>query len=72
MTTPLSRQQVNEMIASGLADVASHTYSLHEEEESNKWGDLGPGTAPVYLKDLNRLEVEKEYRNRLYVDFVMS
>ncbi|MFP3513608.1 polysaccharide deacetylase family protein, partial [Peribacillus sp. SIMBA_075] len=29
MTTPLSRQQVNEMIASGLADVASHTYSLH-------------------------------------------
>ncbi|GIO07360.1 hypothetical protein J31TS6_33880 [Brevibacillus reuszeri] len=72
MTTPLSRQQVNEMIASGLADVASHTYSLHEEEESNEWGDLGPGTAPVYLKDLNRLEVEKEYRNRLYVDFVMS
>ncbi|GED67561.1 hypothetical protein BRE01_12630 [Brevibacillus reuszeri] len=72
MTTPLSRQQVKEMIASGLVDVASHTYSLHEDEERNEWGDLGPGTAPVYLKDLDRLEGEGEYRNRLYVDFVMS
>ncbi|AWX58599.1 xylanase [Brevibacillus brevis] len=72
MTPPLTRQQVNEMIHTGLVTIGSHTYSLHEEEERNEWGDLGPETAPVYLKDLQRLEDEKEYRDRLYVDFSIS
>lgn len=72
MTTPLTRQQVQEMLASGLATIGSHTYSLHEEEARNEWGDLGPETAPVYLEDLQRLEDEQEYRDRLYVDFSMS
>lgn len=72
MTTPLTRQQVNEMLASGLADIGSHTYSLHEESARNEWGEMGPETAPVYLKDLNRLEGEQEYRDRLFVDFRMS
>lgn len=72
MTTPLSFQQVKEMLDSGLVEVGSHTYSLHEEQEKNEWGDLGPETAPVYLEDLQRLEEEQEYRNRLYVDFTMS
>ncbi|MGZ0051780.1 polysaccharide deacetylase family protein [Brevibacillus gelatini] len=72
MTTPLTRQQVMEMLHSGLADIGSHTYSLHEEEARNEWGEMGPETAPVYLQDLKRLENEEEYRDRLYVDFSMS
>lgn len=72
MTTPLSRQQVKELVATGLADFGSHTYSLHGEKERNEWGEMGPVTAPVYLEDLQRLEKEQEYRDRLYVDFSMS
>lgn len=72
MTTPLSEQEVNEMLASGLVDIASHTYSLHEQSQKNEWGELTPETAPVYLEDLSRLEDEQEYRDRLYVDFMMS
>lgn len=72
MTTPLTIGQVQEMLATGLADIGSHTYSLHEEEARNEWGEQGPKTAPVYLEDLNRLEAEQEYRDRLYVDFNMS
>ncbi|WP_238933494.1 polysaccharide deacetylase family protein [Brevibacillus choshinensis] len=72
MTTPLTRQQVREMQASGLAAFGSHTYSLHDKQEQNEWGELGPETAPVYREDLQRLEVEQEYRDRLYVDFSMS
>ncbi|MGN7469317.1 polysaccharide deacetylase family protein [Brevibacillus sp. SAFN-007a] len=72
MTTPLTRQQVMEMLHSGLTDIGSHTYSLHEEEARNEWGETGPETAPVYLQDLQRLENEEEYRDRLYVDFRMS
>jgi poly-beta-1,6-N-acetyl-D-glucosamine N-deacetylase len=72
MTTPLTQQQVKEMVATGLADFGSHTYSLHAQEERNEWGEMGPVTAPVYLEDLERLEEEEEYRDRLYVDFSMS
>ncbi len=72
MTTPLSVQQVKEMLASGLVEVGSHTYSLHEQEAKNEWGELGPETAPVYREDLHRLEDDQEYRDRLYVDFTMS
>ena len=72
MTTPLTRQQIMEMRATGLAEFGSHTYSLHGQHEQNEWGDLGPVTAPVYMEELQRLESEQEYRDRLYVDFSMS
>lgn len=72
MTTPLTRQEVAEMAGTGLAAFGSHTYSLHDAEERNEWGELGPETAPVFREDLQRLEVEQEYRDRLYVDFNMS
>ncbi|MFY0543142.1 polysaccharide deacetylase family protein [Brevibacillus sp. H7] len=72
MTTPLSVQQVKEMLASGLVEFGSHTYSLHEQATKNEWGELGPQTAPVYLEDLERLEDDQGYRDRLYVDFTMS
>ncbi|MCK9911929.1 hypothetical protein MXD81_22430, partial [Microbacteriaceae bacterium K1510] len=72
MTTPLTLQQVQELLASGLVEVGSHTYSLHEHGTVNEWGELGPETAPVYQEDLQRLEQDKEYKDRLYVDFTMS
>lgn len=72
MTTPLTTEEVQEMMDSGLVEVGSHTYSLHDHIEKNDWGELEPGTAPVYLEDLNRVEENQEYRNRLYVDFTMS
>lgn len=72
MTPPLTYAQIKEMMETGLVEIASHTYSLHEQEVRNEWGELGPETAPVYLEDLQRLEEEQEYRNRLYVDLMMS
>lgn len=72
MTSPLTFPQIQEMMATGLVEVASHTYSLHEQAVANEWGEPAPETAPVYLEDVNRLEEEQEYRNRLYVDFMMS
>lgn len=72
MIPPLTYPQVLEMIQSGLVEIGSHTYSLHERKTQNEWGDTQPLTAPVYLEDLNRVEREPEYRNRLYVDFSMS
>ncbi|NGQ95620.1 polysaccharide deacetylase family protein [Brevibacillus sp. SYP-B805] len=72
MTPPLTYSEIEEMTASGLVDVASHTYSLHEQKVVNEWGEVRPETAPVYLEDLQRLEEEQEYRDRLYVDFRMS
>lgn len=72
MTPPLTRQQVKELVATGMADIGSHTYSLHGQAARNEWGEAGPVTAPVYLEDLQRLEAEQEYRDRLYVDFSLS
>ncbi|GAA4718604.1 polysaccharide deacetylase family protein [Brevibacillus fulvus] len=72
VTPPLTYQEIQEMRASGLAEFGSHTYSLHGQEAKNEWGELGPETAPVYLEDLGRLEDTQEYRDRLYVDFLMS
>lgn len=72
MTPPLTFTEIEEMRRSGLVEVASHTYSLHEQAVQNEWGEPGPDTAPVYMEDLKRVENEKEYRDRLYVDFMMS
>ncbi|HZG15355.1 MAG TPA: polysaccharide deacetylase family protein [Candidatus Bathyarchaeia archaeon] len=72
MTPPLTFPQIEEMMATGLVDVASHTYSMHEQAVTTEWGEPGPETAPVYLEDLKRLEEEQEYKNRLYVDFMMA
>lgn len=72
MTPPLTFPQIEEMLASGLVDVASHTYSMHEQAITNEWGEPGSETAPVYLEDMQRLEDSQEYKNRLYVDFMMA
>lgn len=74
MTTPLTVEQISEMQSSGLVDIASHTYSLHDQAEKEEWGalDLESKTAPVFLEDLRRIEEDQEYRNRLFVDFTMS
>ncbi|WP_232697853.1 polysaccharide deacetylase family protein [Brevibacillus daliensis] len=72
MTTPLTHQQIEEMLDSGLVSIGSHTYSLHHQEATNEWGQPKAGTEPVFLEDLYRVENEGEYRDRLYVDFMMS
>ncbi|QOS98157.1 polysaccharide deacetylase family protein [Brevibacterium sp. JNUCC-42] len=72
MTVPLTYQQVEEMMSSGLVDIGSHTFSLHEHKETNEWGVQKAGTEPVYLEEFQRAENEEEYRDRLFVDFKMS
>ncbi|MGD8190294.1 polysaccharide deacetylase family protein [Brevibacillus ginsengisoli] len=72
MIPPLTTEEVQEMIGSGLVEVGSHTYSLHDHIEKNDWGELEPGTAPVYMEDIKHVEDDDTYRNRLYVDFTMS
>ncbi|MBG9787679.1 polysaccharide deacetylase family protein [Brevibacillus laterosporus] len=72
MTVPLAYQQIDEMLASGLVDIGSHTFSLHEHKELDEWGVQKAGTEPVYLEEFQRAENEEEYRSRLFVDFKMS
>lgn len=72
MTVPLTYQQIEEMLASGLVDIGSHTFSLHEQKETDEWGVQKAGTEPVYLEEFQRAENEEEYRVRLFVDFKMS
>ncbi|MGG3870916.1 polysaccharide deacetylase family protein [Brevibacillus laterosporus] len=72
MTVPLAYQQIDEMLASGLVDIGSHTFSLHEHKELDEWGVQKAGTEPVYLEEFQRAENEEEYQSRLFVDFKMS
>lgn len=72
MIPPLTYSQVREMVSSGLVDVGSHTYSLHEYEEIAESGEFRPATSPLYDAELQVLEEEPEYRDRLYVDFMIS
>ena len=41
--------QVREMVASGLVEVASHSYSLHKGVTSNPQGSMPPPQLPIFI-----------------------
>ena len=65
----LSKQQLREMTASGLVDIASHSYDLHRGVLANPNGDLKPAAVTrVYDTKTEAFETEEAYRNRLRKD----
>ncbi|WP_232503468.1 poly-beta-1,6-N-acetyl-D-glucosamine N-deacetylase PgaB [Pseudogulbenkiania sp. NH8B] len=63
----LSQSQIREMVKSGLVEVASHTYGLHEGVVANPQGNTQPAATTRIFRD-GRYETEKEYRARVAAD----
>lgn len=66
-------EQLREMAASGLVDIASHTHDLHRGVLANPQGNQQPATTSLkYLPDLERYETEAEWRTRVHEDLARS
>lgn len=69
----LSWQQINDMIASGLVEIASHSYNLHHEVPGNPQGNTAAAaTTLVYDPDQQRYENDRAYRQRIRQDLAKS
>lgn len=61
--------ELKEMQASGLVELGSHTYGLHDGIPANPQGNLQPAvTARLYSAKTRRYETDQAYRQRIYQD----
>ena len=66
----MSWKQLREVSESGLVEVASHTFRLHEEITYTPQGNVTASVAVLqYFPDKKRYETVEEYRERLRADF---
>jgi biofilm PGA synthesis lipoprotein PgaB len=69
----LTWEQLREMQASGLVEVASHTDNLHHGVQSNPQGNSTPAVIThIYDPDRKRYETAREYEQRLRDDLGRS
>ncbi len=62
----LTWAQVREIKASGLVEIASHSFDMHHGVDANPEGGRGAAvTTRRYLPALNRYETDREYTDRL-------
>ncbi|PIE72381.1 MAG: poly-beta-1,6-N-acetyl-D-glucosamine N-deacetylase PgaB [Deltaproteobacteria bacterium] len=62
--------QIKEVADSGLVEIASHSFALHQGIPINPQINFGPPASFIgYLPAEQRYETEEEYRNRLVADF---
>lgn len=65
--------QLREMAASGLVEIASHTYDLHRGVPANPEGNLQPAaTARIYSTSNGRYENDAEWRARAGADLARN
>ena len=63
-------EEIAAVSASGLVEVASHTYDLHRSVRYNPPGNVGAAIrVRQFLSKENRYETETEYREKLALDF---
>jgi len=69
----LSWEQVREMQASGLVEVASHSYALHLGVSANPQGNRQPAAVTrIYDPATRRYENNDDYRSRIRADLLRS
>lgn len=65
----LSQKEIKEMVASGLVEVASHSYATHKGIMGNPQGNMEPAIRTrQWLSDKQVYEDEKTYEKRIYND----
>ncbi len=69
----MSWQQVNEMIDSGLVEIASHSHDLHHGHRASPQGNMLPAaTNRIYNENNEMYENDEQYRERIHADLSMS
>ncbi len=65
----LSQKEIQEMVASGLVEIGSHSYLLHRGILGNPQGNMEPAAITrQWLRDKNAYEDDKSYQRRIYED----
>ncbi len=65
----LSWEQIREMTASGLVEIASHSYALHKAVPANPQGSMQPaGATWIYDPKTGRYEDDTAFRRRIRLD----
>jgi biofilm PGA synthesis lipoprotein PgaB len=65
----LSQKEIKEMVASGLVEIASHSYASHKGVQGNPQGNLEPAIRTrQWLCDQHSYEDEKSYEKRITHD----
>jgi len=68
----LSWEQLHEMTASGLVEVASHTHDLHRGINANPQGNSEPAVTSRRYSSTDGYESESQYRRRLRQDLARN
>lgn len=63
-------EQLREMSASGLVEVASHTYNMHNFVVANNYGDRYQNVATIWWRDDNKYETENDFNARITGDML--
>ena len=69
----MSWDQIRDLEASGMVEIASHSHDLHRWVTNNPYGDSSPSvTTRRYLIDQARYENREEYRERIRQDMAAA
>lgn len=65
----LSQKEIQEMVASGLVEIASHSYALHQGILGNSQGNMQPAAITrQWLPNKRAYEDDKSYQQRIHHD----
>jgi len=69
----MSQNEIKEMVSSGLAEVASHSYNSHFGIVGNPQGNMEAAlTTRAWFADKQAYEDETNYRHRIYLDLLKN
>lgn len=69
----LSKEQLKEMIDSGLVEIGSHSFDMHKGIIGNPQGNMQPAMRTrQWFSDTKKYEDEKSYQKRIYDDLMKN